>query len=81
MQNDKGEEILLRTGCELGPFVKLCERLTDEELFALGCGTAFIDMAEEENEKREAYHKKWMAEQAERKAREAEQAEGKEASS
>lgn len=69
VKNDKGEDVLLTVfGVDMGPFVKLCEKLTDEEVFAVGCNTAFIDMADEENERREAYRAKREAQQAQETA-------------
>ena len=55
VKNSKGEEVVLRVfGVDMGPFVKLCEKLSDEEVFSIGCSTAFIEMANESDDAREA---------------------------
>ncbi len=42
------EEILLRVfGIDMGPFVKLCEKISDDDAFAIGGATAMIEMANE----------------------------------
>ena len=47
------QEVLLRVfGVDMGPFVKLCESLSDEEVFAVGCSTAMIEMANEKPARR-----------------------------
>lgn len=43
---DDDQEILLKVlGIDMGPFVKLCEKISDDDAFAIGGATAMIEMA------------------------------------
>src|SRR5579885_958216 len=45
-KRENGEEVLLPVlGIDIGPFVKLCEKLSDVEVFSIGAATAMLDMA------------------------------------
>jgi hypothetical protein len=45
-KRENGEDVLLPVlGIDIGPFVKLCEKLTDDEVFSIGAATALDDMA------------------------------------
>lgn len=47
-KRENGEEVLLPVlGVDMGPFVKLCEKLTNEEVFSIGAATAMADMMTE----------------------------------
>lgn len=42
------QEVLLKVlGVDMGPFVKLCEKISDDDAFAIGGATAMIEMANE----------------------------------
>jgi len=52
-KRENGEEVLLPVlGIDIGPFVKLCEKLSDVEVFSIGAATAMIDMAKSRPDRR-----------------------------
>lgn len=45
---DDDQEVLLKVfGIDMGPFVKLCEKISTDDAFAIGAATAMIEMANE----------------------------------